>query len=66
MSMPRGTSIAPHAAAIGLCASQSLAGYIAAICAKHFGSMPAAEAPYLAENVSAMTKMMVDTGTTLR
>jgi hypothetical protein len=41
---------------------QSLAEYISAICAKSFGSAPAAEAPYLAENVSAMTKMMVDIG----
>ena len=42
--------------------SQSLADYISAICAKSFGSAPAAEAPYLAENVSAMSKMMVDMG----
>ena len=41
---------------------QSLAAYISAICAKAFGSTPAAEAPYLAENVSAMTKMMIDMG----
>jgi Domain of unknown function (DUF305) len=41
---------------------QSLADYISAICAKSFGSAPAAEAPYLAENISAMTKMMVDMG----
>jgi hypothetical protein len=41
---------------------QSLADYISAICAKAFGSAPAAEAPYLAENISAMTKMMVDMG----
>ena len=41
---------------------QSLADYIAAICGKSFGSAPAAEAPYLAENVSAMTKMMIDMG----
>src|SRR3984893_1535814 len=40
--------------------AQSLADYISAICAKSFGSAPAAEAPYLAENVSAMTKMMID------
>src|SRR6201993_4568108 len=39
---------------------QSLADYISAICAKSFGSAPSAEAPYLAENVSAMTKMMID------
>ena len=41
---------------------QSLADYVSAICAKSFGSGPAAEAPYLAENVSAMTKMMIDMG----
>ena len=41
---------------------QSLADYISAICAKAFASVPAAEAPYLAENVSAMTKMMIDMG----
>jgi hypothetical protein len=41
---------------------QSLADYISAICAKSFGSAPAAEAPYLAENFSAMTKMMIDMG----
>jgi uncharacterized protein (DUF305 family) len=41
---------------------QSIADYISAICAKSFGSAPAAEAPYLAENVSAMTKMMIDMG----
>ena len=39
---------------------RSLADYITAICTKSFGSAPAAEAPYLAENVSAMTKMMID------
>jgi hypothetical protein len=43
---------------------QSLADYISAICVKTFGSAPAAEAPYLAENVSAMTKMMIDMGIT--
>jgi hypothetical protein len=41
---------------------QSLADYFSAICATTFGSEPAAEAPYLAENVSAMTKMMIDMG----
>jgi hypothetical protein len=40
----------------------SLADYISSICAKSFGYAPAAEAPYLAENVSAMTKMMIDMG----
>jgi hypothetical protein len=41
---------------------QSLADYIPAICAKFFGSAPASEAPYLAENVSVMTKMMIEMG----
>jgi hypothetical protein len=41
---------------------QSLVGYVSAICAKSFRSASAAEAPYLAENVSAMTKMMIDMG----
>jgi hypothetical protein len=41
---------------------QSLASYIAAICATRFRSAPAAEAPYLADNVAAMTKMMIDMG----
>jgi len=41
---------------------QSLAAYISTICAKAFGSAPATETPYLAENVSAMTKMMIDMG----
>jgi hypothetical protein len=40
--------------------SRSLADYISAICAKSFRSASAVEASYLAENVSAMTKMMVD------
>jgi hypothetical protein len=75
--MPRAfrLSIISHVAAIAVGAAaataylavysvspQSLADYISAICAKAFGSSPAAEAPYLAENVSAMTKMMVDMG----
>src|SRR5215468_7100624 len=68
-------SIVSHAAAIviGIVATtayltvyptnpQSLADYISAICAKSFGSAPATEAPYVAENVSAMTKMMIDMG----
>jgi Domain of unknown function (DUF305) len=41
---------------------QSLAGYIAAICAAPFRSSSSEEAPYLSENVSAMTKMMIDMG----
>ena len=43
---------------------QSLADYLSAICVKTFGSAPAAEASYLAENVSAMTKMTIDMGIT--
>ncbi len=41
---------------------QSLADYFSAICAKAFDFAPGAEAPYVAENVSAMTKMMIDMG----
>jgi Domain of unknown function (DUF305) len=43
---------------------QSLGDYIAAICAKTFSPASAAEASYLADNVSAMSKMMVDMGIT--
>jgi hypothetical protein len=73
--MTLGTSIASHAAAIAVGAvaaaayltvysasPQSLGDYIAAICAKTFRPASAAEAPYLADNVSAMTKMMTDMG----
>jgi hypothetical protein len=41
---------------------RSLADYIAALCATTFRSATGDEAPYLAENVSAMTKMMIDMG----
>jgi len=41
---------------------QSLADYIAAICSTPFRAAPENEAQYLAENVAAMTKMMVDMG----
>ena len=41
---------------------QSLADYVSAICIKTFGSSPAAEPPYLAENIGAMTKMMIEMG----
>jgi hypothetical protein len=44
--------------------SQSLADYIAAICASHFRDATREEAPFLADNVSAMSKMMVDMGIT--
>lgn len=68
-------SVGSHIAAIALGAAaaaalltvysaspQSLADYISAICGQSFRSASAAEAPYLAENVSAMTKMMTDMG----
>ncbi len=41
---------------------QSLAEYIAAICATPFRSSSPEEAPFLADIVSAMTKMMIDMG----
>jgi hypothetical protein len=41
---------------------QSLGRYIAAICAKTFRPAAGVEAAYLADNVSAMTKMMIDMG----
>jgi Domain of unknown function (DUF305) len=44
--------------------SQSLADYIAAICASHFRDASREEAPFLADDVSAMSKMMVDMGIT--
>src|SRR5271155_1923207 len=44
--------------------SQSLADYITAICAAHFRDASRAETPFLTENVSAMSKMMVDMGIT--
>jgi uncharacterized protein (DUF305 family) len=75
MSSTFRSSIVSHTAAIALGAvaaaafltarsanPQSLADYISALCAKSYRSASAAEAPYLAENVSAMTKMMIDMG----
>ncbi len=52
------------AASLAACSekSQSLADYITAICAAHFRDASRAETPFLAENVSAMSKMMVDMG----
>jgi uncharacterized protein (DUF305 family) len=44
--------------------SQSLADYIAAVCAAHFRDASGAEMPFLTENVAAMSKMMVDMGIT--
>src|ERR1700757_3966325 len=80
MPMTLGTSIASHAAAIALGAiaaaalpiahlvePQSLADYIAAICAKTFHATSAhpasaVEGSFLTDNVSAMTKMMINMG----
>ena len=64
-------SIASHVTAIAVGAvvatgllttanRQSFADYLSAICAKSLRSASAGEGPYLAENVSAMTKMMSD------
>jgi Domain of unknown function (DUF305) len=64
-------SIASHVTAIAVGAvaatvllttanPQSFADYLSAICAKSFRSASAEEGPYLAENLSAMTKMMID------
>jgi uncharacterized protein (DUF305 family) len=52
------------AASLAACSREprSLADYIAAICATPFRSASTAEAPFLAENVGAMTKMMTDMG----
>ena len=52
------------AASLVACSGEprSIANYIAAICSAPFRSAPAAEAPYLADTVAAMTKMMIDMG----
>ena len=51
-------------ASLAACSAQpqSLADYIAAICATPFRSAPAHEEAYLADNVAAMSKMMIDMG----
>jgi hypothetical protein len=58
------TTLLTAAASLAACSAepQSLADYIATICAAPFRSATPEEAPYLAENVSAMTKMMIDMG----
>jgi uncharacterized protein (DUF305 family) len=52
------------AASLAACSAeqQSLADYIAKICALPFRTATAEEVPYLTESVSAMTKMMIDMG----
>jgi Domain of unknown function (DUF305) len=75
MSMTIQSSVGSHVAAIAfgaiaavilsngyLAKPQSLADYIVAICAKTFHPGSAVEASYLADNVSAMTKMMINMG----
>ena len=50
--------------ALGACSGQpqSLADYIASLCAASFRSASPDEAPFLADSVAAMTKMMGDMG----
>jgi uncharacterized protein (DUF305 family) len=58
--------IALAAASFAACSDQShsLADYIVSICAAHFSSASPEEAPFLADNIGAMSKMMVDMGIT--
>jgi uncharacterized protein (DUF305 family) len=60
------TTFVVAAALLAACSekSQSLADYITAICATHFRNASRAEAPFLTDNVTAMSKMMVDMGIT--
>lgn len=75
MSMTFRSSVGSHAAAIALggiavamltsaysANPSSLGDFMASICARTFHPETAVEASYLADNVSAMTKMMVDMG----
>jgi hypothetical protein len=74
MPMTLRASIGTHVAAVAfgaiaagvlsayLAKPQSLADYFVAICAKAFRPASAMEASYLAENVGAMTKMMINMG----
>src|SRR5271168_4260602 len=59
-----GSAVLIAALMLAACSAEpkSLADYIAALCATPFRSASGDEAPYLAENVSAMTKMMIDMG----
>jgi YVTN family beta-propeller protein len=60
------TTFVVAAALLAACSekSQSLADYVVAICAAHFRDASSAEMPFLTDNVSAMSKMMVDMGIT--
>jgi len=55
-------SLAATALALSSRTPNSLADHVLAICTQRFPSASQAEASYLAENVSAMTKMMFDMG----
>jgi hypothetical protein len=59
-----GSALLVAALMLAACSNEpkSLADYIAALCATPFRSASPDEAPFLAENVSAMTKMMIDMG----
>jgi Domain of unknown function (DUF305) len=59
-----GSALLSAALALAACSMKptSLADYIAALCATPFRSASPDEAPFLAENVSAMTKMMIEMG----
>jgi hypothetical protein len=58
------TTFLVAAALLAACSekSQSLADYIAATCAAQFRDTSRAEMPFLTDNVTAMSKMMVDMG----
>jgi len=67
LSVSRATMLAVSFAAVASLAacskeSQSLADYIAAICATQFREASREEMPFLTDNVAAMSKMMVDMG----
>ena len=75
MAMTLRSTVGSHAAAIALGAlavimlpgphlykPHSLADFMTSICAKAFHPETATEASYLADNVGAMTKMMIDMG----
>ena len=64
VTLTRGALVAIGLLALGACSGQprSLADYIASLCATSFQSASPEEAPFLADNVTAMTKMMGDMG----
>ena len=60
LAIAAGLVVTAAALAANPAGAPSLAEYIAAICSAAFRSAPAHEAPFLSENVGAMTKMLVD------